>query len=109
MALNERLTSHYQKDIKVYPLAELIEVNDEKWRNALEGQLGGQKFNIIVEPEYFDLALNIYEDVKYDLEIYGVGLVNTQKINEFSDTNPNSLAAKVDTDLRLARSDVNMM
>src|SRR5690554_905927 len=109
LALNERVSEHYQKDIKVFPLAELIEVNDEKWRNALEGQLGGQKFNIIVEPEYFDLALQIYEEVKDDLQIYGVGLVNTQKIGDYFDTNPNSLASKVDTDFRLARSYVNML
>lgn len=107
--LNEKLTEHYQKDIKVFPLAELIEVNDESWRNALEGQLGGQKFNIIVEPEYFDLALKIYEEVKMEEQIYNVGLVNTQKINEYTEVNPNSLAAKVDTDFRLARSYVNML
>ena len=109
MALNERLTSHYQKDIKVYPLAELIEVNDEKWRNALEGQLSSQKFNIIVEPEYFDLALKIYDEVREEQNIYGVGLVNTQKLTDFTETNSNSLAAKVDTDFRLARNYVNML
>lgn len=109
MVLNEKLSNHYQKDIKVFPLAELIEVNDEAWRDALEGQLGNQKFNIIVEPEYFDLALEIYEEVKTEERIYNVGLVNTQKINEYLDVNPNSLAAKVDTDIMLARSYVNML
>lgn len=107
--LNERLSEHYQKEIKVYPLAELIEVNDEKWRNALEGQLGNQKFNIIVEPEYFDLALRVYNEIQEEQQIYGVGLVNTQKLSEFYDVNPNSLAAKVDTDYRLARYYVNML
>lgn len=107
--LNDRLSDHFNKDIKVFPLAELIEVNDESWRNALEGQLGAQKFNIIVEPEYFDYALEVYNEVREEEKIYGVGLVNTQKFNDYSEVNPNSLAAKVDTDFKLARNYVNML
>lgn len=107
--LNEELSNHYQKDIKVKPLAELIEVNDETWRNALEGYLGQRKFNIIVEPEYFDLALDIYERNKKELNIYGVGLVNTQKLGEFFEVDPNSLASKIDTNNRHARNYVNML
>lgn len=107
--LNKGLSRHYQKDIQVSPLAELVEVNDEKWRNALEGYLSSQKFNLIVEPEYFDLALEIYDNVKGELGIYGVGLVNTQKLNEFSDVNNNSLASKLDTNHRYARAYVNML
>ncbi|MDY0276923.1 MAG: SbcC/MukB-like Walker B domain-containing protein [Acholeplasma sp.] len=108
-ALNDGLSDHYQKEIKVQPLAELIEVNDEKWRNALEGYLSTQKFNLIVEPEYFDLALKIYDEVKTELEIYGVGLVNTQKLGEYAEVDSSSLASKVDTDYRHARNYVNML
>ncbi|HHW79357.1 MAG TPA: AAA family ATPase [Acholeplasmataceae bacterium] len=108
-ALNEGLSRHYQKNIMVSPLAELVEVNDEKWRNALEGYLSAQKFNIIVEPEYFDLALEIYDEVKNELGIYGVGLVNTQKISDYMDINPDSLAAKLDSNHRYARAYVNML
>ncbi|WP_026391876.1 ATP-binding protein [Haploplasma modicum] len=107
--LNERLSDNYNTEIKVYPLAELIEVNDEKWRDALEGQLGNQKFNIIVEPEYFDLALAIYDEIKTEKQIYNVGLVNTSKLSEFHETNPKSLASKVDTSISHARNYVNML
>lgn len=105
--LNEELSGYYQKNIKVSPLAELIEVNDEKWRNALEGQLGGQKFNIIVEPEYYDFAIKTYEDIQKTNPIYGVGLVNTKRLPH-SETNPNSLASKIDTDNVHARNAINM-
>ncbi|VEU80521.1 ATP-binding protein [Haploplasma axanthum] len=108
-SLNEGLSEHYQKDIKVQPLAELIEVNDEKWRNALEGYLSTQKFNLIVEPEYFDLALKIYDEVKNELQIYGVGLVNTQKLSEYGEIDSKSLASKIDTDYRHARNYINMI
>ncbi len=40
----------------VYILADLLEITDEKWRNAIEGYLSSQRFDIIVEPRYYDIA-----------------------------------------------------
>ncbi|MFA6692330.1 MAG: SbcC/MukB-like Walker B domain-containing protein [Acholeplasmataceae bacterium] len=107
-SLNEELTRYYQKDIHVRPLCELIEVNDEVWRNAVEGYLNTQRFDIIVEPAYFNDALEIYERIKYEQKIYGVGLVNTQKITTYDKTIPGTLADKVTTDHLYARYYVNM-
>ena len=92
--LNDELSSHYQKEVRVRPLCEMIEVNDEKWRNALEGYLSTQRFDIIVDPTYFSDALDIYDRVKFDLKIYGVGLVNTQKLVQYDQVNPGTLAEK---------------
>ena len=69
--LNEKLTSHYGKTIEVKPLCEYIEVKDEKWRNALEGYLNSQRFDLIIEPEYFEYALLVYEEYK-NKEVYMV-------------------------------------
>lgn len=107
--LNDELANMYQKEINVQPFCELLEVNDETWRHALEGYLGGQRFNIIVDPRYFNDALDIYDRVKFEQKIYGVGLVNVQKLAEFSETSDNSLAAKLDTDHRYARLYANML
>ena len=38
----------------------------KKWRNALEGYLGGQRFDIIVDPKYFNDALEIYDRIKFE-------------------------------------------
>jgi energy-coupling factor transporter ATP-binding protein EcfA2 len=108
-ALNERLSQHHQKEIVVRPLCELIEVNDEKWRNALEGYLSSQRFDLIVDPVYFNDALDIYDEVRKTEAIYGVGLVNTQKITTYTDTQPGSLASKVQSDHLYARYYVNML
>lgn len=108
-SLEQELSRYYQKDILVKPLCELIEVNDESWRNALEGYLSSQKFDIIVEPEYFNDALEIYERIKFEQKIYGVGLVNTNKIKNYDKTPINSLAEKVSTDFLYARNYVNML
>jgi uncharacterized protein YPO0396 len=108
-ALNDGLSEHYHKDVRVRPLCELIEVNDEHWRNALEGFLNTQRFDIIVDPDYFNDALDIYERVKTELRIYGVGLVNTRKLERYDKITPGSLAEKITTDYRYARNYVNML
>lgn len=107
--LNDELSSHYQKEVRVRPLCEMIEVNDEKWRNALEGYLSTQRFDIIVDPTYFSDALDIYDRVKFDLKIYGVGLVNTQKLVQYDQVNPGTLAEKVTTESNYARYYINMI
>lgn len=108
-AINEGLSSHYQKEIRVRPLCELIEVEDEKWRNAIEGYLNTQRFDIIVDPSYFNDALDIYDQVKFEQKIYGVGLVNTQKLTAYQQTAPDTLADKISTDHTHARNYVNML
>jgi len=108
-ALNSELSHYYQKEVSVQPLCEMIEVADETWRNALEGYLGGQRFNIIVDPRYFNDALEIYDRIKFEQKIYGVGLVNTQKIQSFDQITPGSLAEKITTEHTYARYYVNML
>ncbi len=108
-ALNDGLSAHYKKEVRVRPLCELIEVSDERWRNALEGFLNTQRFDIIVDPSYFNDALDIYDQVKVEQKIYGVGLVNTQKLTAFEQLTPGTLADKVSSDHTYARYYVNML
>ncbi|MCF7930102.1 MAG: AAA family ATPase [Acholeplasmataceae bacterium] len=108
-AINDGLSSHYQKEVRVRPLCELIEVSDEKWRNAVEGYLNTQRFDIIVDPSYFNDALDIYDQVKFEQKIYGVGLVNTQKLTAYEQLVPGTLADKVTSDHTYARYYINML
>jgi uncharacterized protein YPO0396 len=107
--LNQGLSEHFKKNIYVTPLCELIEVTDEQWRNACEGQLGQNRFNIIVEPDYFEKALEIYEENKVQLGIYGVGLVNTGKLEPFNTWDEGSLASKISSEHKYARLYINML
>ncbi|WP_017193767.1 ATP-binding protein [Vaccinium witches'-broom phytoplasma] len=92
--LNEKLSLFYKKEIHIHPFCELIDINDELWRNSIEGFLGSRKFNLIVEAGYFDQALKIYEKFQASEKIYDVGLVNVDKIPDLDD-NPHSLADKI--------------
>ncbi len=107
--LNDELTNYYQKEVNVQPLCELIEVKDELWRNALEGYLGNQRFDIIVDPRYFNDALEIYDRVKFEQKIFGVGLVNTQKLDQYDQATEGMLASKLTSEHRYARNYANML
>ena len=109
--LKEELSIEFNKsDIDVKPLCELLEIekDNEVWRNSIEGYLNTQRFDIIVEPQYFNKALEIYEKHKFKRKIHGVGLINTNKLKNY-EADPNSLATKVKGLNEFARQSVNMI
>lgn len=108
--LNEQLTKHFGKDIEVKPLCEYIEVKDEKWRNALEGYLNSQRFDLIIEPEYFEYALLVYEEYKNKRGIYGVGIVDVAKLAKYENVAlKETLADQLECKNTYARWYVNML
>ncbi|MDO5812099.1 MAG: SbcC/MukB-like Walker B domain-containing protein [Bacillota bacterium] len=108
--LNEQLTKHFGKEIEVKPLCEYIEVKDEKWRNALEGYLNSQRFDLIIEPEYFEYALLVYEEYKNKRGIYGVGIVDVAKLAKYEDVAlKETLANQLECKNTYARWYVNML
>lgn len=94
--LKEKLFERYGKHVDVKPLCEYIEVKDEIWRNALEGYLNTQRFDLIVEPEYFEYSLQVYEQYKNKKGIYGVGIVDVAKLKKYESYDiSGSLAEKI--------------
>ncbi|MBI5489008.1 MAG: hypothetical protein HY905_16865 [Deltaproteobacteria bacterium] len=95
------------------PLCELIEVPNVRWRNAVEGYLGGRRFDVVVAPEDFSRALGLFERHKreYPLPgrgtvfIGGVGLVDVERVlRAASRCVPRSLAEQVETADAYARA-----
>lgn len=66
--------------VEINLLCEVIDIKNETWRNAIEGVLNAQKFNIIVPPQYVKAAIQIYENNKTVHKIENVGVVDTEKI-----------------------------
>ncbi len=95
------LSEKYNINVEVRPLCEYIDITDEKWRDAIEGYLNTQRFDLIVEPQYFDDALNVYESIKKEKKIYGVGLVNVKKL-DLEDIIENTLATKIKSNYNYA-------
>ncbi len=59
--------------------SDLLEITDARWQNAVEGYLNTQRFYIIVEPQHYKVALDVYNKIKK--EVHTVGLVNTNKLD----------------------------
>lgn len=76
-------------------LCELLEITDPAWQNAVEGYLNTQRFYILVEPENFDVAAGVYDRLRSKGQAYGVGLINTAKLEEYDTPPENSLASVV--------------
>ena len=90
-------------------LCEMLEITDDSWRNAVEGYLNTQRFYIIVEPDSFDIALGIYDRLRKEKKAYGVGLINTQNLEQYDTAPEGSLAAVVTSENKYAKRYINMI
>lgn len=90
-------------------LCELLEIREESWRNAVEGYLNTQRFYILVEPGNFDIALGIYDRLRKEKRAYGVGLINTRKLEQYDVFPEGTLAAQVSSKNLHARRYANMI
>lgn len=85
---------------EVHILADLLEISDSKWQNAVEGYLNSQRFYIIVEPAYYDIAAEVYD--KYKSKIHTAAIVNTAKLKTDITPDETSLASVVTSENRYA-------
>ncbi len=90
-------------------LCELLEIKEEKWQNAVEGFLNTQRFYLLVEPEDFDVALSVYDKLRGQGQVYGVGLINTGKLEGYEESPEGTLAEVVTSKNIWARRYVNMI
>ncbi len=82
--------------------SDLLEITDPAWQNAVEGYLNTQRFYIIVEPQHYGVALEVYNRIKK--EVHTVGLVNTNKLDINTGADIASLAYVIKSDNRWARA-----
>lgn len=67
------------KRIPVRILADLLDIQDETWRNAIEGYLAFNKLALMVEPPYVKAAMEVYETLD-EKKYYRVSLVDTERL-----------------------------
>ena len=90
-------------------LCELLEIKDPQWQNAVEGYLNTQRFYLLAEPEDFDIALSVYDRMRAVGKVYGVGLINTGKLENYDDAPEGTLAEVVTSKNIWARRYINMI
>ena len=86
-------------------VAEIWDVRDPDGRNAVEGYLNTQRYNLLVAEESYQAAVAIYNTVKDALHIHGVAVVDIGAIRRMHpERRPGSLAEEIvtqDADARL--------
>lgn len=77
----------------------------------MEGYLNAQKFYLLVDPAYYKSTLLIFDRIKKEFGFASFGLVDIGKLRERETICPrdDSLARKVDTDNKLARSYIDYL
>lgn len=64
--------------IEAYVFADILEVANEEWRNAVEGWLNTQRFNALVGEDDFQRALEVYRS--FPRSVAGVGIPDLEKM-----------------------------
>lgn len=94
---------------EVRVLCELLDITNPAWQNAVEGYLNNQRFYLLVEPEDFDLALSVYDKMRENRKVYGAGLINTGKLEQYGEVPEGALATVVESKSIWAKRYINMV
>ena len=79
----EELQKRAGKFVNVQILADMLEVRDETWHNAVEGYLGNNKLSLMVEPAYAKEAMEIYETMDKK-KFWRAAVVDTERLMQGS-------------------------
>ena len=77
--LRTRLQQRCGKLVPVQILADLLDIKDEKWHNAVEGYMGNNKLLLVVEPKYVKDALEIYQGMDKK-KFFRAAVLDTEKV-----------------------------
>ena len=76
-ALSQQLSDRYGTTVKVQIFADLFDVQEEEWKNAVEGRMGRLKRSLITEPQYAHEAAVLFRNMK---QYENVDLINSKAI-----------------------------
>ena len=77
--LMNELSSQYGHPVRVEIFADLFDITDETWKDAVEGRLGRIKYSLVTEPRYALDAAKIFRRMRRR-EYEEVDLINTEAI-----------------------------
>ncbi len=98
------------KKVEIAILEDVLEIKNIKWQNAIEGYLNTQKKYLVIEPEFFEEASQIYQELARQSQIHSFGIVDIGKIQkERVKVQENSLATEVVTENALARTYIDYL
>lgn len=98
--LEQALSDQYGRRIPVYVFADLFDIRDEEWKDAIEGRMGRLKYHLITEPRYAHDAAMQFRKMK---EAEMVQLINSEAVsNDQREAKAGSLFEAVETEHEFA-------
>lgn len=92
--------------IESTPICELVDINDDKWRIAIESFLGARREALVVDPSHVKEAITLYR--RKGRHLKGCRIINTTRSQDWLNrAKPGSLAQFIDTDDMHARAYMN--
>ncbi|MDD2978586.1 MAG: SbcC/MukB-like Walker B domain-containing protein [Hespellia sp.] len=79
--MRSRLRERCGKFVNVHILADLLDVKNEEWHNAVEGYLGRNKLALVVEPKYVKDAFEVYQELDKK-RFWSISVVDTRRVTE---------------------------
>lgn len=94
--LQQHLQMICGKDARVHILADLFDVKDAEWKNAIEGCMGKERFALVTEPKY---AMEAAKQLRKLSRHENIDFINTKALVESDPLNrENSLYESVSTE-----------
>ena len=91
-------------------LCNALYIPDETWQDAVEGALGRSRFTLLLAPEHYQAAVNLYRERRERDHLHGVGLLDTERLlNSAPRSQPNALAAEVMSEHPAARAFADLL
>lgn len=108
--ITQRLQIRSRETVAVRIVADLWDVRDPAWRNAIEGYLNTQRYNLLVSAAQYQTAVRIYDEIKERMHIHGVAIVDIAAVRRMTPVcTPGSLAEEIVTGDEEARLYANYL
>lgn len=107
--LRMKVGEHFHESVEIKPFCEYLDIKDSEWRDAVEGFLNTQRYNILIDPKYFPYAMQVYEQYKKQHGLFGIGIVDVEKLSHYTETAEQTLASKVIAATSFSQNYVNML
>lgn len=104
--------SEFDKSVEVDYLSDVVDFKqgEEQWQKTIEAYLGGQRYYLVIEPKFYNKALQYYQAIQKKREVYGVGIINLRKIQQKSfHAEKDSIANKLTTKNSLVKTYINYL
>jgi len=108
--LKQKLEEKFNEQVSVEILANLLEIKDIKWKDAIESYINYQMFYFIIEPKYYEEASRIYKEIARENKYCGFGIVDIESIQKLNiQIEKNSLAEEVEGVNEFAQNYINYL